>query len=374
MRSVLVTGSLGYLGSRLTPYLSMSGFQCRGYDTGFFRTCTLTPPADMPTRLADARDFCDEDLEGVDAVVHLADISNDPLRTLPAERLYHPTRDYTLTIAEQCKRRGVLFVFASSCSVYGISQEALVTEDSAVAPQTPYSLNKLDIEHGLQAMADASFCPVILRFATVFGPSSRMRFDLSINMFVGMALTSGRILLNSNGLAWRPHVHIEDVCETIRCCLESVPRCQGALIVNVGRTDQNFQVLEVARMVQAYVPGSAIAFLAPHEMVKNQSLELVWDRKIRDGVDTRTYRVSFDKLEQALERFQCRWTVNAGVAAMVRDFKQLGLHAAQVTDPRFYRLHHLEGLVARGELSPDLRWTAAQPVVIQTPQTEAWER
>ncbi len=372
--TVLVTGSLGYLGSRLTPYLSASGWQCRGYDTGFFRTCTLTPPADAPTRRADARDFCEADLEGIDAVVHLADISNDPLGILPAEGLYRPTRDYTLMIAEQCKRRGVRFVFASSCSVYGMSQDALVTEESATAPQTLYSWNKLDIEHGLQAMADASFCPVILRFATVFGPSSRMRFDLSLNMFVGMALTSGRIFLNSNGLAWRPHVYIEDVCETIRRCLEQVPRSRGALILNVGRSDQNFQVLEAARIVQAYVPGSELAFLTPHEVVNNRSLELVRDRKIHNGVDTRTYRVSFDRLEQTLEGFRCQWTVEAGVAAMVRNFKQLGLHAAQVADPRFYRLQHLEGLVERGQLSSDLRWTVSQPAMVQTSQAEASTR
>lgn len=368
VRTVLVTGSLGYLGSRLTPYLTAYGVRCIGYDTGFFRACTLIPTDDAPARLADARDFRDEDLHGVDAVVHLAGISNDPLGMLSAARLYDPTRDYALAIAEQCKRLGVRFVFASSCSIYGIGQEPLVTENSAAAPQTPYSRNKLEIEQGLQALADATFCPIVLRLATVYGPSSRMRFDLVVNMLVGMALARRQIILNSNGQAWRPHVHIEDVCETICRCLAREFPCDGrALVMNVGRTDQNLRILDVAELVRAQVRGCEVQFLNGAD-ARDPNLELVRDRKIQDGVDVRTYRVSFDRLEHILEGFRCRWTLEDGIRAMIREFTQLGVTEAQFQDTRFYRLQWLEALVAGGELSADLRWRSGALVETDAPE------
>ena len=284
-RTILVTGSLGYLGSRLTHYLSDAGFRCRGYDTGFFRDCTLYPAQDPDTTMKDVRDLSERDLEGVDAVVHLAGISNDPFGSLKPEEIYDPTRAFSGHLAMHCKQMGIRFIFASSCSVYGIGGDRLVTEQSRTFPQTPYSRNKLQIEQDLVSLAAQDFSPIILRFATIFGISPRIRFDIVINMFVGMALTTGRILLNSNGQAWRPHVHIEDACEAIlRCLTLQVPAGQP-LVLNVGDTQQNLRIVDVAELVRRCVPRCQVEFLHGdgRPTTPKALQELAQDRKIQDG-------------------------------------------------------------------------------------------
>lgn len=358
--TILVTGSLGYLGSRLTRSLADAGRHVRGIDTGFFRDCALYPPQDPDTILKDMRDIEANDLDGISAVVHLAGMSNDPFGSLTAEEVYDPTRRYTKRLAELCKARGIRFLFASSCSVYGIGGKDPVTEGSPTFPQTPYSRNKLEIEQDLVAMTDGTFAPIILRFATAFGLSPRMRFDVVVNMLVGMAVTTRQIILNSDGQAWRPHVHIDDVCLAIRRCLELDPWPRAPLIVNVGETAANVQVLDVARMVQAEVPGSEIVFLNQVSGGRaDPALDLIRDRKIQDGVDPRTYRVSFERITQVLPGFRCDWTVARGIERLVRELVALPLTAAQFRDPRFYRLQRLESLLGQGMLSAELFWAAA---------------
>ena len=233
-----------------------------------------------------------------------------------------------------------------------------MTEASETFPQTPYSLNKLQIESDLQKMSDRSFCPIILRFATVFGLSSRMRFDIVTNMFVGMALTTRRIILNSNGKPWRPHVHIDDVCKAIRCCVEQMPRSDGALIVNVGDTQQNFQILDVAEMTKAQVSQCEIIFLNAMLPQNDQhGMELIRDRKVQDGVDNRTYKVSFELIKEILPGFHCDWTVPRGIQSMIEAFKELQLAEGQLKNINFYRLQKLESLLKSGYLSEDLYWT-----------------
>ncbi len=359
--TVLVTGSLGYIGSRLTASLMEHGFRCVGYDAGFFKGCTLFPPVECPTRLIDARDLQERDLDGVDAVVHLAGISNDPFGSLKPEAIYDPTRVYALQIARMCKQRGIRFIFASSCSVYGVGDEALVTEDAPTYPQTPYSLNKLQVEQGLRALSDARFCPIMLRFATVFGLSPRMRFDLVINMLAGMAVTTGRILLNSNGKAWRPHVHLEDVCQAIRGCLERPPRADGGVVLNVGETTHNLRILDVAELVKRCVPGCQIEFLKSRE--EDSALrELIHDRKIQDGVDTRTYQVSFERIKRVLPTFRCQPSVEARIEEMVVQLRALLLTKEQFKDIAFYRLQRLEVLFREGRLTEDVRWNSRVPL------------
>lgn len=365
-RTVLVTGSLGYLGSRLTGFLRTQGFRCLGYDTGFFQDCVLYPPVDAPTMLKDMRAFEPRHLEGVDAVVHLAEMSNDPVGTIPPERIYDPTRVYANELAQVCKATGVRFIFASSCSVYGIGSEGLLTEDSPTRPQTPYSLNKLQIEEDLVAMSDGVFCPIMLRFATVFGLSPRMRFDLVINMLVGMALTDHKIVLNSNGQAWRPHVHLDDVCQAILRCLD-LPLVPGApLILNIGDTGNNLQILEVAQMIASQLSGCTIEFLQTGgQRAGDDPMELIRDRKITDGVDTRTYRVSFERAKEVLPGFQCQWSVGYGIQRMIQELKDLRLTKGQFRHRRFYRLQTLEDLLAAGRLTDDVRWKEApQPMTV----------
>jgi nucleoside-diphosphate-sugar epimerase len=354
MRKILVTGSLGYLGSVLTGYLQQNGFDCTGYDTGFFRDCVLYEPPNTPTASGDARDLGPKDLAGIDALVHLAGISNDPFGNLDASKVYDPTREYSLKIARMCKEAGVKFIFASSCSVYGIGKGELLDEGSPTAPQTPYSLNKLQIEQDLHSISDQSFSPIALRFATAFGSSPRIRFDLVTNMLAGMAFTTGKIVLNSDGTPWRPNVHILDICRAVKCACECNHK-DGLLILNVGDEQNNLQVIDIARKVQACLPGCELKFLKENPELDKEGL--VRDRKVKQGVDTRTYKVSFAKIQQTFPGFKCDWSVEAGIKEMIERFR-----ANQLTEPlfknrNFYRLQKIEHLYQQHFLSDDLRWT-----------------
>ena len=357
MKKVLVTGSLGYIGSVLTPYLNESNFECIGYDTGFFKDCYLYTPTEQKTILSDMRSFTRKDLRGVDAMVHLAAISNDPLMSLPPEKFYDPVRRYTLELARLCKDTGVKFIFASSCSVYGRGSEKVLDEDSETYPQTPYSLNKLQIENDLREISDKDFSPIILRFATAFGLSPRMRFDIVINMFAGMAFTTQKIILNSDGKAWRPFVHIKDVCKAIKYCLDYDYASDKPLILNVGDTKDNFQIIDIARMIQNEVPDCEITYL---QNIKDSSpakdLDLVKDTKIQDGVDTRTYQVSFELIINTLPGFQCDWPAQRGVREMIDGFQKIRLTEEQFNNRNFYRLQEMEYLLKNGYLSEELFW------------------
>ena len=359
MKRILVTGSLGYIGSVLTDYLGERGFDCVGYDTGFFRHAQLYPPAPTNTVLCDARDLNDADIKAADVVVHLAGMSNDPLGKLDAASVYDPTREYSRAIAGVCKRYGVRFIFASSCSVYGLVDTELLTEASATHPQTPYSLNKLQIEDDLRAMSDGSFSPIALRLATVFGPSPRIRFDVVVNMLTGMAVSNGMIVLNSDGRAWRPNVHILDACQAVRLAIDVEYRGGELLVLNVGDEVNNLQVIEIAGIVQQAVPGCRLCFLKDDPGLDKEGL--IRDRKIRDGGDTRTYRVSFEKIRSALLGFSCDWTVARGVKDMAERLAGLGFTPAVFKRRGFYRLQELEHLHEHGYLSDDLRWLQPRP-------------
>jgi nucleoside-diphosphate-sugar epimerase len=355
MKQVLITGSTGYLGSVLSDYLGRNGFDCIGYDAGFFEDCIFYPPVVTRTVKRDARDINAKDLEGIHAVVHLAGISNDPFGNLEASKVYDPTRFYARRIAELCKQAGVKFIFASSCSVYGVGQSDLLDENSPTLPQTPYSLNKWQVEQDLQAVAGGTFSPIALRFATAFGASPRIRFDLVTNMLSGMAFTTGKIILNSDGTPWRPNIHVLDICKSIKYAIDSDRNDGKLLVLNVGDENNNLQVMEIARKVQACVPGCELKFLKENPELDKEGL--VSDRKVKQGVDTRTYKVSFDKIRQTFPGFKCDWSVEAGIKDMVEKFKALNLSEAQFKSKNFYRLQKIELLHQTRLLSDDLRWT-----------------
>jgi nucleoside-diphosphate-sugar epimerase len=360
MTRVLVTGSLGYIGSVLTPYLASAGFDCVGYDTAFFGGCSLYPPAPTTTVLRDARDIGDADLRDVDAVVHLAGISNDPMGQLDAASIYDPTRAYSLRIAELCKARGVQFIFASSCSVYGVGSGELLTEKSPTHPQTPYSVNKLQIEEDLQRLSDRDFSPIALRFATVFGRSPRIRFDVVVNMLTGMAAANGTLVLNSDGTAWRPNLHILDACQAVRRAIELDYRGGELLILNVGDEANNLQVIQIAKIIQTVVPNCDLRFLAENPELDTEGL--IRDRKVKAGADTRTYKVSFEKIRTVMPGFACAWSVERGAGEMAALFRELSLTPEIFKRRGFYRLQELEHLHGDGYLSDDLRWIKARPV------------
>ncbi len=359
MKKILITGSLGYLGSVLAPYLMEKGHSCVGYDTGFFHDATLYAPKEIETVFKDARDIDDADLKGIDVIVHLAAISNDPMKKMDAARVYEPVREYSAALAARCKRRGVRFIFASSCSVYGIGSNELLTEESSTNPQTGYSLNKLRIEEDLRALADESFSPIALRFATAFGLSPRIRFDVVVNMFAGMAFTEKVIILNSDGTPWRPNVHVRDICEGIRRAAESDYDGGELLVLNVGDEENNLQVIDLARIAAAAVPGCDVKFLSDNPELDKEGL--IKDRKVKGGVDTRTYKVSFEKIRNIFPGFRCAWTVKQGVEDMAAKFGELQLTRERFKNEGFYRLQRLERLQNEGYLSEELRWLKTPP-------------
>lgn len=354
MKRILITGSQGYLGSALTPYLEQAGFECIGYDTGFFEPCLLYPAVSTPTVHDDVRNFKESNLDGIDAVVHLAGISNDPMGKLDVSQIYDPTRSYSLAIAKLCKKRRVKFIFASSCSVYGLGGTDLLTEASPTNPQTPYSLNKLQIEGDLQSISDKTFSPIALRFATVFGPSPRIRFDVVINMLTGMAVSNRSLVLNSNGLSWRPNLHILDACEAIRCAIQLEYEGENLLTLNVGSEENNLQILEIAKKIQNNVPGCDLKYLS--DDLKLDQEGLIRDKKIKKGEDTRTYKVSFAKIKKIIPKFQCQWRVERGIHDLVDFFNKMPLSPEIFKSRGFYRLQKLEDLYAQGRLSNDLFW------------------
>ena len=352
-KKIFIIGSQGYLGSRLTDYLQNLGYTCVGTDVGFFQYGVFYYPKPLITLGKDARSISEKDLEGFDVVIQLAGISNDPFGNLSYEDIYDPTRDYALKIATLCKKLGIRYLFPSSCSVYGIG-EGMLDEDGAANPQTPYSLNKLQIEKGLAELADVSFSPIALRLATVFGASPRIRFDLVINMLCGMAITQKKVILNSDGQAWRPHLDIADVCEAFHRCIEWDYQGGKLMVLNVGRDDNNWKILDVARLIQSKVKGCELKFLgqSPEEDVD----ELVKDRKVQDGVDKRTYQVCFDRIHQILPGFKTSWDVERGVENLLETLDRWQLNESKFKQRDFYRLQQIAHLYSTAQIDESLKW------------------
>ncbi len=340
MKKILIIGSQGYLGSRLTDFLKERGYNCTGSDVGFFQYGVLYHPQPVRNLGKAAQNLGAEDIKGYDVVIQLAGISNDPFGNLDPAQIYDPTREYALHIAKLCKKLGVRYLFPSSCSVYGIG-EGFLNEDGPTNPQTGYSLNKLQIEQDLAKIAGPNFSPIALRLATVFGSSPRIRFDLVINMLCGMSVTQKKIILNSNGLAWRPHLYIDDVCEAFRCCIEWDYNLGELLILNLGRNENNWRIIDVANFISNLVEDCKIEYISDKNINKN---ELFADRKIISGKDKRSYQVKFDKILNSLPNFQSNWTVEEGITKLISELKRWKLDENKFKQREFYRLQQLEYL------------------------------
>ena len=352
-KNVLILGSQGYLGSRLSEYLKQRGYHCSGMDTGFFKDGVLTSIDSINTISKDARLVVESDLEGSDSVILLAGISNDPFGHMTSEQIYDSTRDYALKIASMCKKLSIQFIYPSSCSVYGAANDDFLSEDSQTNPQTSYSINKLQVEEGLSLLAEENFTPIALRFGTVYGISPRIRFDVVINMLCGLALTTKKITLNSNGMAWRPHLHIDDACQSFQRCLDWNPKKGELVIFNVGQNDDNYQVLDIANIIHSNIKGSQLNYL---DQSKDDVNELVKDRKIQDGVDTRSYKVLFDKIEDTLPGFKCKWNVEKGILNLLDELTKIGLNKDSFSTRDFYRLQQIEFLHKTKKIDDDLYW------------------
>jgi len=353
MKKVLIIGSQGYLGSALTDYLQRKGYDCVGVDIGFFQHGVLFFPKSVRMIGKDARTVTEEDVKGFDVVLMLAGISNDPFGNLSYEEVYNPTRDYAVKVAEMCKKNGVRFIFPSSCSVYGDGGDgSKLSESAATNPLTPYSLNKLQIENDLIELADKDFSPIALRFGTAFGVSPRVRFDIVINMLCGMAVAEKKVVLNSDGQAWRPHIYIDDICESFRCSIDWMYDGGELMVFNVGRDDNNWKVIDIAKLIQSEVDGCEIEFLGQSEAGDED--DLVKDRKVQDGVDKRTYQVSFDYIHKTLPGFKAEWSIERGVKKLLKDLERWKLNKTKFKQREFYRLQQIEYLYETDQINEEL--------------------
>jgi nucleoside-diphosphate-sugar epimerase len=339
---VLVTGHQGYIGSVLVPMLQEAGHDVVGLDIGLFADGILGPaPAEVKTLRVDLRDVEPQHCAGVDAVVHLAALCNDPLGNLDPQLTYDINHLSTVRLAEAAKTAGVpRFLFSSSCSLYGASaSDQLLTEDAAFAPVTPYGESKVHSEASLRALADDRFCPVFLRNATAYGFSPRLRGDLVVNDLVGHALIAGEVRLRSDGSAWRPLVHVADICAAFLAVLEAgADRVRGRAF-NVGQTVESHRIRDVAELVAEVVPGSRVTF-APGSVA-----------------DTRNYRVSCDRIATELPEYRPRWTLRAGIEELVDAYQRYGLRLDDLMGQRHQRLAKIRALQQAGELDGQLRWT-----------------
>jgi nucleoside-diphosphate-sugar epimerase len=341
---VLVTGSGGYIGAVLCPALVEAGHEVVGLDSGLFEGCDFGEgPAEIRTVRVDLRDVSAEQLDGFEAVVHLAALSNDPLGELDPERTYDINHRASVRLAALARDAGVRrFLFSSSCSLYGAADpEQLLDESAPFNPVTAYGRSKVLVEQDVAALATDGFSPVFLRNATVYGASPRLRADLVVNNLVGHAVTTGRVLVMSDGTPWRPLVHVEDVAATFAHLLTAPADDLHGRAFNVGRTEENYRVRDVAAIVRDRVPGSAVTYAEGA------------------GPDPRCYRVDFGLLARTFPDLELRWTVPAGVEQLRDAYVRWGMSAEEFTSERYTRLQHLRALAEAGAVGPDLRMRAA---------------
>jgi nucleoside-diphosphate-sugar epimerase len=340
---VLITGTEGYIGSRLAPLLMASGHDVVGLDAGYYRDGWLySDPRQLGlvprTIIKDLRRVEEKDFEGYDAVVHLAELSNDPLGENRPEITYQINHKGSVDLARKAKAAGVgRFVYASSCSVYGVGSGEFLNETSAVNPQTAYAKCKVMVERDVQPLGDSGFCVTFLRNATAYGASPRMRFDIVLNDLCALAWTTKRIVMVSDGSPWRPIVHIEDISAAIRCALAAPAAAVNGQIFNVGANSENYRVREIAQIVADVFPGCELS-------------------TGKSSSDNRSYRVSFDKISSQLPGFSCAWTARMGAEELRARFEQIELDKDTYEYRAFTRLKQIRYLTRTGQIDGDFFW------------------
>ncbi len=337
---VLLTGHLGYIGTILAPMLRKSGHEVVGLDTNLYAQSTFGElSCNFDGIRKDIRDVQAHDLEGYDAIIHLAGLSNDPLGDLNPELTFEINHLASVNLARLAKKVGIKrFLFSSSCSNYGTAGDRLINEEGVLQPVTPYAKSKVLSEQDISRMADSSFTPTFLRSATAYGVSPRLRFDLVLNNLVSWAFTTGRIYLKSDGTPWRPIVHIEDISRAFVAVLEAPIEQIHNQAFNVGRTAENYQMKDLAEIVKNTVPNSEI------EYAKNA------------GPDKRCYRVDCSKLAKKIPGFKPQWNARKGAKELYTHIQKYGLSLEDFEGPRYKRVAHLQQLLTKGYLDSSLRW------------------
>jgi nucleoside-diphosphate-sugar epimerase len=338
---VLVTGHNGYVGTVLTPMLLAAGHEVVGLDTNYYRASTFgeEPRFGIDEIEKDIRDATVADLRGFDAVLHLAGLSNDPLGDINPSLTYDINHAASVHLATLAKQAGVeRFVFSSSCSNYGAGGDDWLDENSAFNPVTPYGISKVRVEQDVAPLADDNFSPTYLRSSTAYGVSPRLRFDLAVNNLVAWAFTTGLVYLKSDGTAWRPFVHVQDMASAFVAAVEAPREKIHNEAFNVGWTQENYRIRDVAEIVVEVVPGSRVEFAEGAE------------------ADKRCYKVNCDKLAQTLPNYQPQWTVRKGAQELYAAYQQVGLKLDEFEGPRYRRISQIKSLIDSGRLDENFRW------------------
>lgn len=338
-QKVLVTGINGYIGTQLGQVLLERSYNIVGMDTGFYSLANLYDGIKKEPKVIykDIRNVSQKDLEGFDAIIHLAELSNDPLGQINPQVTYDINYHGTMELAKKAKKVGIKkFIYSSSCSVYGASDQ-IASETSRTNPLTPYAKSKVLNEKALSEIADSNFSPTFLRNATAYGPSPRMRFDLAINNLCGLAWTTGKIAMESDGTPWRPFVHVLDICEAVICALEAPAKSVHNEIFNVGDTHANYQIKDIAQSIFRVMPTCEITLN-------------------KNAVDKRNYRVDFTKINSHLPGFSCKRTVELGIKELFDLFKKINLRKDTFLSRDYTRLKQIEYLKKMNEIDDELFW------------------
>lgn len=346
---VLVTGHKGYIGSIMVPIFQAAGYEVVGLDNDLFEGCIFGDRLnngsipDIPYIKKDIREVNRFDIRGCDAVVHLCALSNDPLGYFNPEITDKINHESSVKLAKIAKEAGIQrYIFSSSCSVYGNSGNKMVTEKSKPNPITPYATSKIQGELGISKLADSSFSPTFMRSATAYGVSPMLRFDLVLNNLVAWAYTTGIILLKSDGMAWRPIVHIEDISRAFLAVLNAPRDLVHNQVFNVGFTEDNYQICDLADIVKETVPNSHIKY------AKNA------------GPDKRTYRVDFSKIAQKLPEFKPQWDARRGAKQLYEIYKKVEFTLEEFEGPRYRRIKHLKQNISNNRLDETLHWRKSE--------------